>query len=378
MPIDLPRPPEPTLSDLLAAIRQKIAATRIVVEPEQEKPARIEPVLLPNMPIPKSIDPGSLISIWPTMSRLAIAGGLGPELRLWTVCRFINKQRGGRDFVTVGEIIDATGWTRQTVARLIDASMGIFFRSMVGNGRGRRVWLLSQENVSRNVCSLAIAASLYDAREPERGRWQVTIDACNDSLGEFYAACFAGWIGTHKGFEYRITWDILQKAWSRSRTQLLEWIALGSVDKVNNRGVIQVSNDATEVDIYESLGLSVPYRLMMHNENRYAVYYRGNTYKANEHWRKVNSKGKGYKLNRLIDRAGVNGGDAMTSHDMTTAHDLRIAGSASPLSKVESSDPTRHNFTRFDAYMGAVRKRIGYLYFMVGQSRRGRLWEKTA
>lgn len=376
-----PRPAEPTLSDLLAAIRQRIKDQRAAASVTSGDSAGGiadsgggRPHLTVQMPLPKGVDRSRLVSIWPAMSRLAIAGGLGPEYRMWCAAQWII-QHNGHGWVTVDQLVDATGCTPNTVRRLLETGSGIFWRGTLGSGPSRKVFVVGQVDAQRSVRRLADAAGLYEASEPERSRWQVTVDQCSGSLGEFYAACFAGWVGVRDGFGYRVSWEVLQQAWGRSRTQINEWIDLAGIDKHPNRGCMEISESHYAADIAELFWSSgVPFRIDHHDGKRFVYFMRANTYKTVQRWRRVASRGKWYKINRL-DSAGVSGGKLINGCEPSTAHDVNIAGSASERSAV--AEFTRHNFTRVDAYRAAGRKRIGYRYLLAGESRRGGMWEYT-
>lgn len=370
--------PADTLSDLLAAMRQSIEAKRAAASVTTGDMAGAiaesgggRPRLSVQM-LPKGIDRAELVSIWPAMARLAISGGWGPEYRMWCVAQWLNHQNN-TGWVTVAQLIDATGCTANTVRRLLETGLGIFWRQTSGSGMARKVYLVGQVDAVSRLHRLADGAGLYEPDEPERSRWQVTIGECTGSLGEFYSACFAGWVGVREGFGYRVSWDVLQRAWGRSRTQINEWIDLAGIDKEPNRGCIEISERHYAADIAELFWSNgVPFRIDHHDGKRFVYFMRANSYKTSERWRRVAARGKWYKIDRL-DSAGVSGGQLTNSCGLSTAHDGNIAGSASERSA--NDDFTRHNFTRIDAYRAAGRKRIGYRYLLAGKSRRGGLWE---
>lgn len=382
-------PGQAAINDVVAAYRAKLGERVLAaasVNPVDGAPDPIgaaidtsyhyqPPVLVNTQPIPANVDRTKLVAIWPTMCRLAILAGLGPELRLWIVCQYVNSQRENTGWVTFGEIVDATGWTPGTIRRLLDSSLSIFIGGISGKGKESQIWFNGQETVSNKLRGLAATSNLYDANEPERGRWCQTIDIVSGSLAEFYAACFEGWIGLHKGYEYRITWELLEAAWGRSRPQLLTWIDLADVNKINNRGCIELPSNATYDFVYNS-GLHVPFVIDRSEGRTFAYFYRGNTYRVGGHWRRVQTRGKYHKLNR----AGVVGGswsiDAIYDAPASTSQDSNLVlGRASE--QFNTKPFQRHNFTRVSAYNQACKRSLSYLYLMVGQSRNGRMWDYT-
>jgi hypothetical protein len=334
------------------------------------------PVVVNNQPVPANVDRAKLVAIWPSLSRLAILAGLGPELRLWIVCQYINSQRKNTGWVTFGEIVEATGWTPGTIRRLLDSALSIFIGGISGKGKESQIFFNGQETVCSKLRRLAATSRLYDANEPERGRWLVAIDIVSGSLAEFYAGCFEGWIGLHKGYEYRITWELLGAAWGRSRPQLLTWIDLADVNKINNRGCIELPKNATYDSVYAG-GLRVPFVIDRSDDKTFAYFYRGNTYRVGGHWRRVTTRGKYHKLNR----AGVVGGswsiDANDDPEDAPASTSQDSALGRASEQLADRSFRRHNFTRVSAYNQAAKRNRGYLYLMIGQSRNGRMWDYT-
>lgn len=327
----------------------------------------------PVMPIPEDVDQSKLVRIWPVLCRLAISAGLGSQLRLWVICHYLNNFHGGRGWVTVGQIVELTGWSPKTVRRLINEGLGIFIHYTTGEGMDRRIRFASQEYVAKQLRECAQTDGLYDPNEKERDAWMVDLEAVISSSLTFYAACFEGWIGTHKGHEYRVSWNVLEAAWGRVRSTLQEWMIAADLSKHQNMGTFEIPSEASYDELLHRF--TVSFMIGEYAGRRYVYFYRANTYKTQDHWRKPTSKGRKYKLNRLIDGAGVNGGSPIIADGgASTGHDGSPVVASAGGQSDQGENFERHNFTRLDAFRTAFGRSKDYLYFLEGQSRRFGIW----
>jgi hypothetical protein len=160
------------------------------------------------------------LKLYSLLARTAIRDGLTLPLRLWHVCRALD--RDGRGWVTLAGLLDAWPQSRRTVRTILRRGVGLFWHIPKNNRRGvpaskQRIHLNSLES----VC-LALAT------EPGDAIWLDWKQAVN--VKSFRASCYAAFFVK----ERTIARSTLEKLYGKTSQTLRNWEKKARIAKVRN------------------------------------------------------------------------------------------------------------------------------------------------
>ena len=256
-------------AELLETLRAKRAALQLA-SPELSIPAT-----------PCEFPPHNhgRIELWPTLGRLAIAGGVSPTFRLWCLLAQWSREAGGVPWVEwnketyqrIGSILHITP---RTVKRLGLSGGGGFWEIKQG-----RLWRFGAWQVYQFLKQAARDRGVAGWDEPNRRKVFIPIGKLA-SLESFHAACFHAWLCDRRNNEYQATWKVLLPLWKRTRKVLNDWMQLEGITRHENWGERPIGRQRGH-NVFDVIADEVtgnPNLVVQKRGQLYLMWQRGNTY----------------------------------------------------------------------------------------------------
>ncbi len=231
----------------------------------------------PTSSVPSS--PPLLLELWPTMARLAIAGGAGPQFRLWCYLAQVSRETGGIEWLAWNKKVQQVcasvlGVTPATIRNLARSGVGGFWQI-----KGGVLWRFGAPRVYRNLSEWAREAGVSGWDEPNRRKVFIPLE-CLASLERFYAVSLHAWLCAFKDSQLSNIWRELTKLWKRSRQQLNKWLDMEGVQRIENFGVKCLGTEKRHgfFDVVEDSQSGNPQLIYESGGRLWLMFQRGNTY----------------------------------------------------------------------------------------------------
>lgn len=305
------------------------------------------------------------VKYWAALGRKAVALKMGRLYHLWVALWHLVYTENGPGWWIITDdwivrLSDLLAVHPRTIRRYLDdeRAEGVFWRHSAG-----RLYFVRQEKAAAGLAWLALAAGVFDAAEHEhRNYCEMSPELLAASHSRFCAEILAGWLAVHKGQGLRITWELLEEAWGRSRPGILKWmdqlVDLTVTENVGARPLPRI--DARDIPaLYRlSAGYGEPGRQW------YGVREFRGIKTVWEFWRRGNT----YAVDRF--RRGARG---RAAHVRSALHDVRDAASNDDggqyLPPCQRGPYERTNHDTSQSYQQARRRRPELARYVVDDRR---------
>ena len=197
-----------------------------------------------------SPQPASLVSLIPSMARLAVAldhttdyKGLGHLYRLWLIVQHDSAAHGGRGWIMLDDLLTlCKPWHPRTISRLLARGAGVFWTSEADRQGRPRIRVASQARAALLLRDLARHYGTFDPDELSGRRARIDRDTLYGDYKAFAAGCFKAWLSVQPNSRKRITLALLGQAWGRTSRAITEWIHAADIETRENWGEINAND----------------------------------------------------------------------------------------------------------------------------------------